>query len=101
MIHVLASIQIKTGKKADFIRVFKNNIPNVLTEQGCIEYTPVVDVETGLSPQVLDSNIVTIIEKWESLEALKSHLKAPHMLTYREQVKDIVETASIKVLMEA
>jgi quinol monooxygenase YgiN len=54
-----------------------------------------------LPPQSLDENIVTIIEKWESLEALRDHLNEPHMLTYKEKVKDIVEGISIKVLQEA
>ena len=101
MVHVLAFIQVKAGKKADFIRIFKANIPQVLAEHGCIEYVPTIDVETGLPPQDLDSNNVTIIEKWESLEALKKHLTAPHMLAYRKQVKDIVEKSSFKVLTPA
>jgi quinol monooxygenase YgiN len=42
-----------------------------------------------------------INEKWESLEALHAHLRAPHMLTYREQVKDMVEDLSLNVLEEA
>jgi quinol monooxygenase YgiN len=49
----------------------------------------------------LDKNVVTIIEKWESLHALRDHLNTPHMLTYRERVKDIVEGTSLKVLKEA
>jgi quinol monooxygenase YgiN len=35
------------------------------------------------------------------VEALRAHLKTPHMLAYREKVKDIVEVLSIKVLKEA
>ncbi|MDP3016444.1 MAG: antibiotic biosynthesis monooxygenase [Deltaproteobacteria bacterium] len=45
--------------------------------------------------------MVTIIEKWESLEALRDHLVAPHMLAYKGKVKDIVEDLSLKVLQEA
>jgi quinol monooxygenase YgiN len=49
----------------------------------------------------LDDNVVTIIERWESLEALRDHLEAPHMLAYREKVKNIVTGLSLKVLKEA
>jgi len=49
----------------------------------------------------LNSNVVTIIEKWDSLEDLKTHLSAPHMLAYKENVKDIVDRVSLKVLGEA
>ena len=44
---------------------------------------------------------VTIIEKWGSLEDLQTHLTAPHMLAYKEKVKDLVDKVSLKVLMEA
>ena len=101
MIHVLASIQVKPGKKNVFLEIFKTNVPNVLHEEGCVEYSPAVDTDAGLPPQVLNENIVTIIEKWETLENLEAHLKAPHMLAYREKVQDLVEGTSLKVLTDA
>ncbi|MBT3176667.1 MAG: antibiotic biosynthesis monooxygenase [Desulfobacula sp.] len=101
MINVIASIQIKEGKLSEFIKIFKSNIPKVLEEKGCIEYVPTIDVPTGLPPQELNKNVVTIIEKWDGLEDLKAHLSAPHMLEYREQTKDLVEKMSVKVLKEA
>jgi quinol monooxygenase YgiN len=101
MINVLASVNIKPGKRSEFIKLFKANVPNVLAEVGCIEYVPTVDVTPALPRQIIDDNMVTIIEKWESLEALQAHLVAPHMLAYKEQVTDIVEGATIKVLEEA
>lgn len=101
MIHVIASIQIKPGKIQDFIDIFKTNMPNVLAEKGCIDYLPTVDVDSGLPPQARDANTVTIIETWDSLEDLHAHLKAPHMSAYREQVKDIVQGMTLKVLQAA
>ncbi len=101
MIVVLASIRVKAGRVSEFLEILKSNVPSVRAEEGCIEYLPTVDAQTGLPPQVLDENVVTIIEKWDSLEALRNHIKAPHMLAYREKVKDIVEDLSLKVLKEA
>jgi quinol monooxygenase YgiN len=101
MINVIASIHIKEGRLSEFIEIFKSNIPKVLEEKGCIEYVPTVDVPTGLPPQELDNNVVTIIEKWDSLEDLQAHLLAPHMLAYKEKVKDLVDKLSLKVLREA
>jgi quinol monooxygenase YgiN len=49
----------------------------------------------------LDTNVVTIIEKWGSLENLQAHLSAPHMVAYQEKVKDLVENVSLKILGEA
>ena len=101
MINVIASIYIKEGKSKEFIDIFKSNMPNVLKEKGCIEYVTTIDVPTGLPPQKLNSNIVTIIEKWDSLKDLQAHLSSPHMLEYREQTQDLVEKMSVKVLKEA
>ena len=42
-----------------------------------------------------------VIEKWESVEALKKHLEAPHMVRYRRTVKDMVTGVSIRVLEPA
>lgn len=101
MIIVLASISVKPEKKKEFIDIFKANVPAVKAENGCIEYSPTIDIDTGLPPQVLDENVVTIVEKWESPEALQAHLSAPHMLQYKEDVKDMVTDVSLKVLQEA
>ena len=101
MIHVIASIEVKEGCLAEFIEIFKSNIPHVLEEKGCMEYVPTIDLPTGLPPQALDSNIVTIIEKWDSLADLQTHLTAPHMHVYKEKVKDLVGSVSLKVLEKA
>ncbi len=101
MINVIASIRVKAGRRSEFLEIFKSNVPNVREERGCIEYFPAVDIEADLPPQSFDENVVTIIEKWEHLEAIRDHLVAPHMLTYKEKVKDIVEGLSVKVLQEA
>lgn len=101
MINVIASIRVKPGKIREFIRIFKSNVPAVRAEKGCIEYLPTIDCDSGLPVQLLDSNMVTIIEKWDSADDLKNHLKAPHMMSYKENVKDMVESVTIKVLQEA
>ena len=100
MINVIASVFIKEDRLSEFIDIFKSNIPNVLDEKGCFEYVPTIDVHTGLPPQELNNNVVTIIEKWDSLEDLQAHLLAPHMLAYKENVKDLVDKVSLKVLEE-
>jgi quinol monooxygenase YgiN len=101
MIHVIASVQVKPGKVSEFLKIFKANVPLVWAEKGCIQYVPTVDINAELLPQIMDENVITIIEAWESLEALRSHLVAPHMLAYREKVSSIVENVTLKVLKEA
>ena len=101
MINVIASIHVKDGHVSEFIQIFKSNVANVLEEKGCIEYVPTVDVQTGIPIQECNDNVVTIIEKWGSVEDLQAHLAAPHMRAYHEKVKDIVEKVAVKVLEAA
>lgn len=101
MIDVIATIRVKAGRRNEFLAKFKANVPAVLAEQGCIHYYPTVDADSGIAAQAADANSVTVVEQWQSLEALHAHLAAPHMAAYRETVKDIVEGVSLKVLTKA
>ena len=101
MIHVIASIGVKPGKRAEFIKIFKANVPNVLAENGCIEYIPAIDAESGIEAQWLDETVVTVIEKWESLDALHAHLAAPHMKSFTDNTANLVEDISLTILKNA
>lgn len=101
MIIVVASIEVKAGRLAEFIDIFKANVPHVLEEQGCIEYVPTIDVPTGLKTQACNDNVVTIVEKWRDADALQAHMETAHMLAYKERVQDLVENVALKILKEA
>jgi quinol monooxygenase YgiN len=98
MIHVIASIGVKHGKREEFINIFKDNVPAVLAEDGCIEYIPAVDADSGIEVQWLDESVVTVIEKWETLDALHAHLAAPHMKAFHDQTDQLVEDVSLTIL---
>jgi len=99
MIFVIATIEVKPGKREAFLAEFHKNMPNVRAEKGCIEYGPSADAKTDIKAQIpLRENVVTIVEKWESLDALHAHLAAPHMATYRERVKDLVVGVTLQIL---
>ncbi|MCF8106387.1 MAG: antibiotic biosynthesis monooxygenase [Desulfohalobiaceae bacterium] len=101
MIQVIAFIRVKESKLSEFLEIFKANVPAVREEPGCLEYFPAVDVDTGSPVQVQDKNMVIVIEKWQSTQALEDHLQSPHMLRYREKTKDLVQDLFIRVLQEA
>jgi quinol monooxygenase YgiN len=102
MIHVIATIKLKEGSREKFLGILKDNVPRVLAEQGCRGYTPAVDVESGIPVQAAPrADTVTIIEAWDSLADLGVHLKAPHMLSYREKVQGLVKNVGIHVLTPA
>ena len=101
MICVIATIKAKAGQRNALLACSEDNLSNVHAEIGCLEYQPMVDTESSLGAQQLDENIVTMVEKWETMSNLNAHAVAPHMLEYREKVKDIVESVSLKVLTAA
>ena len=101
MVCVVVAIRVKDGKVSEFVRIFRENLPNVHAEDGCIEYFPALDVDSPLGIQDKDAQVVTILEKWESMAHLEAHSKAPHMVTYRERVKDLVEGMTAKVVEAA
>ncbi len=99
MIHVIATIKVKPGTREKFLGILSGVAPQVRAEKGCVSYVPTVDVESGIPVQVeVRADVVTIVEAWEGLPDLLAHLKAPHMLAYREKVKEIVKNVSLHVM---
>ena len=100
MIHVLAIITAKPGKRAEILKNFKDNVPAVHAEKGCIEYGATVDVEGGPFAKFGPDTFV-VVEKWETLADLQAHAAAPHMAAYGAKVKDWTESRLIHVLEPA
>ncbi len=99
MLSVIAEIEVVDGKRDDFLAEFHKLVPLVLAEDGCVEYGPTVDAVTDIPAQIpRRDNIVTIVEKWESLAHLKAHLVAPHMTEYRVRVKEFVVGSVLRIL---
>jgi quinol monooxygenase YgiN len=102
MVHVIATISTTAGSRTKFLEEFRRLVPLVRAEAGCIEYGPTIDVGTTIGGLPAARNdVVTVVEKWESIEALDAHLKSPHMLRYREAVKELVAGVEIRVTQPA
>ena len=102
MIHVIATIEVNDGKRDAFLSEFHANVDNVLAEDGCLAYGPAIDAATDIEVQIpVRDNVVTVVEQWESLDALHAHLAAPHMAPYREAVKDLVKGVTLQILEPA
>ena len=102
MIHVLAIITAKPGKRADVLAAFRANMPAVHAEKGCIEYGPVVDAEGfGKFSTAFGSDTFVVVEKWATADDLKAHAGAPHMAAYGAKVKDWLATRVIHVMQNA
>jgi len=102
MIHVLAVITAKPGRREAILDAVRANIPAVRAEDGCIEYGPAIDAEgLGGFQTPYGPDIFVVIEKWRDTDALKAHAAAPHMAAYAAKVKDLIASRVIHVLSPA
>ena len=99
MIHVIAIITAKPGMRDAILQAFRANVPAVRAEKGCIEYGAAVDAEDALAFQTKwGPDTFLVIEKWESMDALKAHAAAPHMAAYGAKTKDMIASRVIHIL---
>jgi len=99
MISVIATIELAEGRREDFLAAFAQVVPKVLAEDGCVEYGPWSDLETSIEAQPpVRGNVITAVEKWESIEALEAHLIAPHMIDFRKAIEGIVTGITLHIL---
>ena len=102
MIHVVAIITAKPGKREEILRAFRANVPAVHAEKGCIEYGPAVDAEgLGGFQTKFGPDTFLVLEKWESPEALAAHAASAHMKEYGAKTKDLIASRVIHVLSPA
>ena len=103
VINVIATIRTVPGKRAEFIEKFNSwMVPKVKAEEGCIEYGLAIDIASGIPIQdPVRENSVVVIEKWESLDALFAHLKAPHMSEWGTVSAGLSEGMTLQILETA
>ena len=102
MIHVLAIITSLPGKRSSVLEAFRANRPNVLAEDGCIEYDAAIDVTQGPAFQApMGPDTFVVVEKWRDIAALEAHIRAPHMAAYASQTKAMIASRVIHVLSPA
>lgn len=102
MIHVIATIETEAGKRGEVVAALLGVTPAVLAEDGCIEYGAAIDFDSGLPVQPpVRENVITVVEKWRDLAALKAHTGAPHMVDYRTKIAGLVKRVTLAVLEPA
>jgi quinol monooxygenase YgiN len=102
MIHVIAVITAKPGKREEILQAFRANVPAVRAERGCLEYGAAIDAENALSIQTRwGPDTFLVIEKWESMDALRAHAAAPHMAAYGAKTRELIASRVIHILAPA
>jgi len=99
MVHVIAVITAKPGQREAVLTHFRANVPAVRAEKGCIEYGAAVDAEPALPIQAKwGPDTFVVVEKWESMDALKAHGAAPHMAAYGAKTRELLASRTIYIL---
>ncbi len=102
MIHVIAAIEVAEGRRDDLLALVRELVPKVLEEDGCLEYGPTVDVQTSMEIQgYVREHVLVMVERWESVDALKAHMTVPHMATFLAEAKEMVQGLSLQILEPA
>ena len=102
MVHVIAVITAKPGKREEILAHFRANVPAVRAEKGCLEYGAALDADPALPIQTkYGPDTFVAIEKWDSLEALNAHAAAPHMAAYGAKTKELIASRVIHILLPA
>ena len=102
MIHVIAIITAKPGQRDSILAHARANLAAVRAEKGCIEYGQAFDADPALPMQAkLGPDSFMVVEKWESMDALKAHAAAPHMKDYAGKTRDLIASRAIHILQPA
>lgn len=98
MIHVIAIITAKAGKRDELLSAFSQVIPLVHAEKGCIEYQPVTDTDNPGSQSRLGQDSYMVVEKWDSMDDLRAHAASSHMSDYTKNSGHLVADRKVFVL---
>ena len=99
MVHVIAVISAKPGQRESVLTHFRANVPVVRAEKGCIEYGAAVDADPALPIQAKwGPDTFVVVEKWESMDALKAPGAAPHMAAYAAKTRELLASRAIYIL---
>ena len=102
IVHVVAVITAKPGKREGVLLAFHANMPKVQAEDGCIEYGPTTDADgLGEFQTKIGPDTFVVIEKWESIDHLNAHAGSAHMAEYAANVRGLLADRVIHVLTPA
>jgi quinol monooxygenase YgiN len=99
MIHIVAVLTAKNGHRAGLLAAFTAIVPAVRAEPGCIEYQPVVDLDSSAAKFGADA--VVVIEKWQDQAALDAHNTGAALQGFLAASKHLLAQADVYLLQGA
>lgn len=93
MIVVIAKMKVKMGRKAEVFSLAQDLIIATRTEKGCISYE--------LLDDPYDVSSCVFVEQWTDKEALRQHLKTPHISAWRKESETLLSEKTTIQLYQA
>ena len=99
-VYVLCRFDLKPDTDtADYTGRTLAIVPTVRAEDGCRMYTLLKDAETDWDkPMRFGERTMWMLEKWDSVDALKAHLDTPHMKAFGPTVRPMRTASTFHVL---
>ena len=76
-------------KAEEAIMLYKELVEKTREEEGCISYSLFRDIE--------DNSIVTMIEEWESLDALDKHKNTEHFTRVIPKIRELRKKSELNI----
>ena len=99
-VYVLCRFDLKPDASiADYTNTTLAVVPTVRAEDGCRMYTLLRDAATDWDrPMRFGERTMWMLEKWDSVDALKAHLETPHMKAFGPSVRPMRTASTFHVL---
>ncbi|HOA20312.1 MAG TPA: putative quinol monooxygenase [Sedimentibacter sp.] len=89
MIKVVAKGYFLEGKAEEAIKLYEELVEKTRKEEGCISYSLFRDIE--------DDSILTMIEEWESKDALDKHFKTEHFTKLVPMIGKLRKSSEVNI----
>lgn len=89
MIKVVAKANYFEDKVEDAIKLYEELVKETRKEDGCIYYSLFKDTK--------DPSVLTMIEEWESQEALDLHIKSNHFTTIVPMIAKFRKSSELNI----
>ncbi|HQK54515.1 MAG TPA: putative quinol monooxygenase [Sedimentibacter sp.] len=89
MIKVVAKGYFLEGKAEEAIKLYEELVEKTRKEEGCISYSLFRDIE--------DDSILTMIEEWESKDALDKHFKTEHFTRLVPMIGKLRKSSEVNI----
>ena len=81
MIVLIANLKVAEGKGNDVIEAFKQVVPKIRQDPGTVSYNILQAAD--------DPDKITVLEKYENLEALQYHGQTEHFREFGRSTRDL------------